>query len=121
MAVYEIVSLAYDFVFDHCADGSRLKCLTVVDERAWERLVIEVESRLRSGKVIEILEKLFQQHGPPQHIRSDDGPEFVARAIFGWLREKSADAAIIEPGKPWRNGTNESFNGKFRDECLNME
>lgn len=112
---------AYDFVFDACANGQQLKCLTVVDEYTRECLAIDVAGSIRSGRVIEVLAKLVSVHGAPQHLRSDNGPEFVSRAILKWLGQANIDSAHIDPGKPWQNGSNESFNGKFRDECLAME
>ena len=112
---------AYDFVFDACANGQQLKCLTVVDEYSRECLAIDVAGSIRSGRVIEVLSKLVSVHGSPQHLRSDNGPEFVSRAVLRWLHQANIDTAHIDPGKPWQNGSNESFNGKFRDECLSME
>jgi putative transposase len=112
---------AYDFVFDACANGQQLKCLTVVDEFTRECLAIDVAGSIRSGRVIEVLSKLVSIHGSPQHLRSDNGPEFVSRAVLKWLTQANIDTAHIDPGKPWQNGSNESFNGKFRDECLSME
>jgi putative transposase len=112
---------AYDFVFDACANGQQLKCLTVIDEYTRECLAIDVAGSLRSQRVIEVIAKLVSVHGAPRNLRSDNGPEFVSRAILKWLREENIQTALIEPGKPWQNGTNESFNGKFRDECLSME
>jgi putative transposase len=112
---------AYDFVFDRCANGQQLKCLTVVDEFTHECLAIDVAGSIRSGRVIEVLSRLVSIHGSPKHLRSDNGPEFVSRAVLKWLMELNIDTAHIDPGKPWQNGTNESFNGKFRDECLSME
>ena len=112
---------AYDFVFDACANGQQLKCLTVVDEFTHECLAIDVAGSIRSGRVIEVLSKLTSVHGSPKHLRSDNGPEFVSRAVLKWLTQVNIDIAHIDPGKPWQNGTNESFNGKFRDECLSME
>lgn len=112
---------AYDFVFDACANGQQLKCLTVVDEFTRECLAIDVAGSIRSGRVIEVLSRLVSVHGSPQHLRSDNGPEFVSRAVLRWLTRANIDTAHIEPGKPWQNGSNESFNGKFRDECLSME
>ena len=112
---------AYDFVFDACANGQQLKCLTVVDEFTHECLAIDVAGSIRSGRVIEVLSKLVSVHGSPKHLRSDNGPEFVSRAVLKWLTQANIDTAHIDPGKPWQNGTNESFNGKFRDECLSME
>ena len=112
---------AYDFVFDACANGQQLKCLTVVDEFTHECLAIDVAASIRSGRVIEVLSRLVSVHGSPKHLRSDNGPEFVSRAVLKWLTQANIDTAHIDPGKPWQNGTNESFNGKFRDECLSME
>jgi putative transposase len=112
---------AYDFLFDACANGQQLKCLTVVDEFTRECLAIDVAGSIRSGRVIEVLSKLVSVHGSPQHLRSDNGPEFVSRAVLKWLMQSNIDTAHIDPGKPWQNGSNESFNGKFRDECLSME
>jgi putative transposase len=112
---------AYDFVFDACANGQQLKCLTVVDEFTRECLAIDVAGSIRSGRVIEVLSKLVSVHGRPRYLRSDNGPEFVSRAVLKWLTQANIDTAHIDPGKPWQNGNNESFNGKFRDECLSME
>jgi putative transposase len=112
---------AYDFVFDACANGQQLKCLTVIDEYTRECLAIDVAGSIRSGRVIEVLSKLVSTHGAPRYLRSDNGPEFVSRAILRWLAEANIDTAHIDPGKPWQNGSNESFNGKFRDECLSMQ
>ena len=112
---------AYDFVFDACANGQQLKCLTVVDEYTRECLAIDVAGSIRSGRVIEVLSKLVSVHGAPRYLRSDNGPEFVSRAVLRWLHSANIDTAAIDPGKPWQNGLNESFNGKFRDECLSME
>jgi putative transposase len=112
---------AYDFLFDWCANGQQLKCLTVVDEFTHECLAIDVAGSIRSARVIEVLARLMSQHGAPVYLRSDSGPEFVSRAILQWLTEARIETAIIDPGKPWQNGTNESLNGKFRDECLSVE
>jgi putative transposase len=112
---------AYDFVYDACANGQQLKCLTVVDEFTRECLAIDVAGGIRSGRVIEVLSRLVSVHGSPRYLRSDNGPEFVSRAVLNWLTQSNIDTAHIDPGKPWQNGSNESFNGKFRDECLSME
>ena len=112
---------AYDFVHDACADGRKLKCLTVIDEFTRECLAIDVAGSIRSTRVIEVLTRLISTHGAAAFLRSDNGPEFVSKAILEWLAEAKIDTALIDPGKPWQNGTNESFNGKFRDECLSME
>ena len=112
---------AYDFVFDTCADGRSLKCLTVVDEFTRECLVIDVAGSIRSGRVIDVLGQLVSLHGAPRSLRSDTGPEFIATALLRWLQTVEIDTAFIDPGKPWQNGTDESFNGKFRNECLSLE
>jgi len=112
---------AYDFVFDACANGQQLKCLSVVDEFTRECLAIDVAGSIRSGRVIETLARLMSERGVPAFIRSDNGPEFVSLAILKWLTENKVETVHIDPGKPWQNGTNESFNGRLRDECLNVE
>jgi len=112
---------AYDFVFDACANGQPLKCLTIIDEYTRECLAIDVAGSIRSGRVIEVLAKLVSVHGAPRYLRSDNGPEFVSRAVLKWLSGANIDTAHVDPGKPWQNGSNESFNGKFRDECLSMQ
>ena len=112
---------AYDFVFDASAKGQQLKCLTVIDEFTRECLAIDVAGSIRSGRVIEVLSKLVSMRGAPKYLRSDNGPEFVSRAVLQWLLDAGIETAPIDPGKPWQNGANESFNGKFRDECLGMQ
>lgn len=112
---------AYDFVFDACANGQQLKCLTVVDEFTRECLAIDVAGSIRSKRVIELLTQLIRIHGAPRYLRSDNGPEFVSRAILEWLASAGIETALIDPGKPWQNGADESFNGKLRDECLSLE
>ena len=112
---------AYDFVFDTCADGRSLKCLTIVDEFTRECLAIDVAGSIRSGRVIDVLGQLVSLHGTPRYLRSDTAPEFVATALLRWLQTAKIATAFIDPGKPWQNGTDESFNGKFRNECLSLE
>jgi len=112
---------SYDFVFDRCASGQQLKCLTVTDEWTKEGLAIEVEGRIRSPRVIEVLSRRVSDRGAPLYLRSDNGPEFVSRALLTWITNMGIDTALIDPGKPWQNGATESFNGKFRDECLSLE
>lgn len=112
---------AYDFVFDACANGQQIKCLTVVDEFTHECLAIDVAGSIRSPRVIDVLARLISVYGAPAFLRSDSGPEFVSLAILKWLTENRIGTALIDPGKPWQNGADESFNGKFRDECLSME
>jgi len=93
---------AYDFVFDACANGQQLKCLTVVDEYTRECLAIDVAGGIRSARVIEVLCRLVSVHGAPKYLRSDNGPEFVSRAVLKWLTETNIDTAHIDPGKPWQ-------------------
>ena len=112
---------AYDFVFDASASGQQIKCLTVIDEFTRECLAIDVAGSIRSGRVIEVLARLISEHGAPRFLRSDNGPEFVSHAILEWLGKAKIDTALNDPGKPWQNGADESFNGKFRDECLSLE
>jgi putative transposase len=112
---------SYDFVFDHCANGQQLKCLTVTDEFTKEGLAIDVDGRIRSPRVIDVLSRLVTQRGAPSLLRSDNGPEFVSKALLSWIVAQGIGTALIEPGKPWQNGIAESFNGKFRDECLSLE
>jgi putative transposase len=112
---------SYDFVQDRTHDGKAFRMLTVIDEYTRECMAIHVRRKLNSQDVLYVLSKLFLQHAPPQHIRSDNGPEFVAKAVRHWLGRLQVKPAFITPGSPWENGYNESFNGKLRDECLNME
>ncbi len=111
---------AYDFVFDGCANGDKLKFLTMVDEFTKESLRIDVAGSIRSQRLIQVLEQLIKERGCPMVLRSDHGPEFVSIALLQWTADRGLRNLLIEPGKPWQNGTNESFNGKFRDECLAM-
>ena len=112
---------SYDFVFDRCANGQQLKCLTVTDEFTKEELAIDVDGRIRSARLIEVLSRLVSTRGAPTFLRSDNGPEFVSKALLSWIVAQGIGTALIEPGKPWQNGVTESFNGKFRDECLSLE
>jgi putative transposase len=91
---------AYDFVFDACANGQQLKCLTVVDEYTRECVAIDVAGSIRSGRVIDVLSRLITIHGAPRYLRSDNGPEFVSRAILRWLHGADIETAPIDPGKP---------------------
>jgi putative transposase len=112
---------AYDFVQDRTHDGRRFRMLTVIDEYTRECLAIVVARRLGADDVLQILTDLFVERGPPGHIRSDNGPEFVAKEVRGWLGRVGVTTLFIEPGSPWENGYNESFNGKLRDELLDRE
>ena len=95
--------------------------LTIIDEYSRECLAILVARRLRSDDVLHLLADLFADRGPPDRIRSDNGPEFTAKAVRAWLGRLGVKTLFIEPGSPWENGYNESFNGKLRDELLNGE
>ena len=112
---------AYDFVQGRTHDGRAFRMLTVIDEYSRECLAIEVARRLRSDDVLQVLTDLFTRHGPPAHIRSDNGAEFTAKVVRDWLPKVGVKTLYIEPGSPWENGYNESFNGKLRDELLNGE
>ena len=98
-----------------------LKLLTVLDEHTRECLAIVVARKIRSHDVLEVLADLFVRHGPPEYLRSDNGPEFTAKLVRRWLGRVGVETLFIEPGSPWENGYNESFNGKLRDELLNGE
>jgi transposase InsO family protein len=112
---------SYDFVTTRTADGRAFKMLTIIDEYTRECLAILVERRLTSEDVIDKLYDLFLFRAVPEHIRSDNGPEFTAKAIRRWLGRMDVKTLFIEPGSPWENGYIESFNGKLRDELLNRE
>ena len=112
---------SYDFVMDRTHDGKAFRMLTVIDEHSRQCLAIHVQRKLKSDDVLAVLTELFQRHGPPDHIRSDNGAEFTAHAVRDWLARIGVKTLYIEPGSPWENGYNESFNGKLRDELLNGE
>ncbi len=112
---------AYDFVAERTVDGRSIKMLVVIDEFSRECLAIEVKHRIRAMDVLETLAELFAKHGPPEHIRSDNGPEFTAFILQDWLDALEVKTLFIEPGSPWENGYVESFNARFRDELLNGE
>jgi transposase InsO family protein len=109
---------AWDFVHDRTQDGRPLKFLSIVDEYTRECLALEVRRSFRSEDVIDVLKELFVIRGTPGHIRSDNGPEFIARAIGAWLGIAKVQTLYIAPGSPWENGYCESFNGRVRDELL---
>ena len=112
---------SYDFTLDQTADGKRLKLMPVVDEFTRECHAIEVERSLTARDVISTLGYLFQVHGEPEYIRSDNGPEFIATAVKQWLAASGVQTLYIEPGSPWQNAYVESFNGKLEDELLGRE
>jgi transposase InsO family protein len=108
-------------VADRTYDGRAIKILTVIDEYSRESLAIVVSRQIKSDDVLDCLTDLFVKYGSPEHIRSDNGPEFTAKAVRSWLGRIGVKTLFIEPGSPWENGYNESFNGKLRDEVLNRE
>jgi putative transposase len=112
---------SYDFVSAMTHDGRTLRLLVLIDEYTRECLAIRVARRLGSNEVIETLAEVMLWRGIPEHIRSDNGPEFVAKELRKWLGHVGTGTLYIEPGSPWENGYCESFNGKLRDECLNGE
>lgn len=112
---------SYDFTMDQTADGGRLKMLPVLDEYTRECHTIEVERSITAEDVIQTLKYLFQVHGEPEYLRSDNGPEFIAEAVKEWLAEAGVKTAFIEPGSPWENAYIESFNGRLEDELLARE
>ena len=111
----------WDFIFDRTDKGSTLKMLTMLDEYTRQCLAIRVERQIRSGQVLVTLWQAMMQYGIPEHIRSDNGTEFIAGKIQRWLRINQIKTLYIEPGSPWQNGYIESFHSRFRDECLNRE
>jgi putative transposase len=112
---------SYDFMIDHTADGRAFKILNIIDEYTRECLAILVARKIKNQAVIDLLFQLFILRGIPEHICSDNGPEFTAKAIRKWLTRLGVKTLFIEPGSPWENGYVESFNGKLRDELLDRE
>jgi len=112
---------SYDFVMTRTAEGRAFRMLNIIDEYTRECLAILVKRRIASQDVIDVLFHLFIFRGIPEHIRSDNGPEFTAKAVRNWLERLGVKTLFIEPGSPWENGYIESFNGKLRDELLNRE
>jgi putative transposase len=112
---------SYDFVMDETEDGRRLKMMPIVDEYTRECLSIEVERSITAEDVVSILASLFRQRGEPTFIRSDNGPEFIAKAIKRWLEASGVKTLYIEPGSPWENAYSETFISRFGDELLKRE
>ena len=112
---------SYDFVEDRTHDGRKFRTLNVVDEFTRECLAIRVARKLKAVDVIDVLSDLFILRGVPGHVRSDNGPEFVAQAVQDWIKAVGAKTAYIAPGSPWENGYVESFNARLRDELLDGE
>jgi len=115
------ISWSMDFVSDGLADGRRVRCLTIVDDCTRECLAIEVDTSLTGKRVVAVLERLIEQRSAPQSITVDHGPEFEGQTLDAWAYQHDIRLAFIRPGKPVENAYIESFNGKFRDECLSME
>lgn len=113
------VSWSMDFVSDGLADGRKLRCLNIVDDCTRECLVIEVDTSLTGRRVVTVLQRLAEERGLPLSITVDHGPEFEGQALDAWAFEHGVQLAFIRPGKPVENAYIESFNGRFRDECLN--
>jgi len=112
---------SYDFMIERTSNGRAFRILSIIDEFTRECLRIKVNRKISSQDVIDELFNLFIFRGIPEHIRSDNGPEFTAKAIRSWLSRLGVKTLYIEPGSPWENGYIESFNGKLRDELLNRE
>ncbi len=117
VAVNQVWSV--DFMSDTLSSGRRFRTLNIVDDYTRECLAIEVDTSLGGVRVVRVLEELRQRRGLPRQIRSDNGPEFVSRAVDQWAYEQGLQWHTIQPGRPMENGYVESFNGRFRDECLN--
>ena len=112
---------SYDFLFDRTESGRRIKILVVIDEFTRECLAIRVASRIKSSDVAGILAAIMVERGAPSHVRSDNGPEFVAKSVRRWLKKCNVSTAFIAPASPWENGFVESFNAQLRNELLNRE
>ena len=112
---------SYDFMIEHTANGKAFKILNIIDEYTRESVGVKVERKIKSQDVLDKLFDLFVFRGIPEHIRSDNGPEFTAKAVRQWLNRLGVKTLFIERGSPWENGYIESFNGKMRDELLERE
>ena len=112
---------SYDFVIDRTVNGKTFKVLNIIDEYTRECLATLVDRKIKADDVIGQLFNLFVFRGIPEHLRSDNGPEFTARAVRRWINRLGVKTLFIEPGSPWENGYVESFNGKMRDELLDRE
>lgn len=112
---------SWDFVEDQTENGTRFRILTLLDEHTRQCLAIHADWSIRAVDVIGVLEAAIARYGAPEHVRSDNGPEFIAYAIQDWLGQAKIKTIYIRPGSPWENGHIESFHDKLRDECLNRE
>jgi putative transposase len=110
---------AMDFIVDGLATGRMVRILSVVDAYTRECLALEADTSLGSGRVTRVLERLIEERGRPEAMRSDNGPEFCSRRMLGWAEEFKIELVHIQPGRPMQNGHVESFHGRLRDECLN--
>lgn len=112
---------AMDFQFDQTSDGRNLKLLNIIDEHTREALAVDVERSITADMVVATLDRLVGLRGAPAYLRFDNGPEFIAHVIRDWAASRGINLAFIDPGAPWQNAWIESFNGRLRDECLNIE
>jgi putative transposase len=112
---------SWDFISDATTRGGALRMLTILDEYTRECHVLRADRALKSADVLEWMERAIAEHGAPAYLRSDNGPEFIAKEVQRWLAANAIRTIYIEPGSPWQNGFVESFHGRFRDECLNRE
>jgi putative transposase len=112
---------SWDFIADRTDNGGKLRILSILDEYSRECLALHGARKLTAQDLIDVMEKLAEERGLPTHIRSDNGSEFIARILQGWLAERQVKTLYIEPGSPWQNGHVESFHGSLRDECLDRE
>lgn len=110
-----------DFAHDSCMNGTKIKCFALVDECTRECLALEVERRIPSSRVVQVLEQAFSQYGAPRSIRCDNGPEFASWTLRLFLKRRGVELTFIQPGSPWQNGFAESFIGTLRDGCLDVE
>jgi len=111
----------WDFICDGTTRGGAIRMLTILDEYTRECHVLRADRALKSDDVLEWMGRAIQEHGAPAYLRSDNGSEFIAKAVQAWLAENRIKTIYIEPGSPWQNGYVESFHGRLRDECLNRE
>jgi putative transposase len=112
---------SWDFVEDQTESGTRFRVLTLIDEHTRECLAVHGAWSIRAVDVITVVEAAMERFGVPEHLRSDNGPEFIAYAIQDWLKGRGVRTIYITPGSPWENAYIESFHDKLRDECLNRE
>lgn len=112
---------SWDFIADATVRGGALRVLTILDEHTRECHVLWADRALKSSDVLAWLKRAIEEHGAPEYLRSDNGPEFIAKAVQQWLAENRIKTIYIDPGSPWQNGFVESFHGRLRDECLNRE